>query len=283
MDPDVRERRMLELELRQALKSDELVLHYQPLVSADSNRASGFEALVRWTHPIRGLVAPAEFIPIAEHTGLIRQIGDWTIREACRAASQWPEDLIVAVNLSAKHFQMSDIASVVREALEASGLAPERLEIEITESLLIERPDEVIEKLMDLKQLGVSIAMDDFGTGYSSLAYLLKFPFDKIKIDKSFVTASSEDAVARDILRSITSLGKTLKIRITAEGVETQEQVEFLREIACNQLQGFYFAKPLDEADLASYFLSEFRRRSPLEPSRLHIANRDEFSYGAVG
>jgi diguanylate cyclase (GGDEF)-like protein/PAS domain S-box-containing protein len=270
MDSDVRERRMLELELRQALKDGEFVLHYQPLVSADDNRPSGFEALVRWNHPIRGIVSPAEFIPIAEQTGLIKQIGDWTIREACMAAVRWPEDLMVGVNLSAKHFQMSDIAGVVREALAESGLPPRRLELEITESLLIERPEDVVVKLAEIKALGVTIAMDDFGTGYSSLSYLLKFPFDKIKIDKSFVTASSEDAVARDILRSIASLGKTLKIRITAEGVETQEQVDFLRDISCNQLQGFYFAKPLNEPDLAAYFLNQF------EQTVVRLAHREE-------
>ena len=167
-------------------------------------------------------------------------------------------DLLVAVNLSAKHFQMSDIAAVVREALAASKLPPHRLELEITESLLIERPDDVVEKLDELKALGVTIAMDDFGTGYSSLSHLLKFPFDKIKIDRSFVTASPEDVIARDILRSIASLGKTLKITIAAEGVETQEQVDFLRDIACGELQGFYFAKPLNEIDLARYFLAQF-------------------------
>jgi diguanylate cyclase (GGDEF)-like protein/PAS domain S-box-containing protein len=259
MDSDVRERRMLELELRQALKDGDFVLHYQPLVSAEDNRPTGFEALVRWNHPIRGIVQPAEFIPIAEQTGLIMQIGDWTIREACRAASGWPDDMIVAVNLSAKHFQHSDIAAVVRDALASSGLPPHRLELEITESLLIERPEDVIGRLAEIKGLGVTIAMDDFGTGYSSLSYLLKFPFDKIKIDKSFVTASSEDVVARDILRSIASLGRTLRIRITAEGVETQEQVDFLRDIACHQLQGFYFARPLSEIDLAAYFLNNFQ------------------------
>ncbi|QDZ02240.1 EAL domain-containing protein [Nitratireductor mangrovi] len=259
MDSDVRERRMLELELRQALKEGELVLHYQPLVSAEDNQPSGFEALVRWNHPIRGLVPPSEFIPLAEQSGLIKQIGDWTIEAACAAATAWPDDLIVAVNLSAKHFQLSDIVAVVAAALDKTGLPPHRLELEITESLLIEQPEDVIEKLRRIKALGVTVAMDDFGTGYSSLSYLLKFPFDKIKIDKSFVTASSEDAVARDILRSIASLGKTLKIHITAEGVETQEQVDFLREIACNQLQGFYFARPLDEMDLAGYVLANFR------------------------
>jgi diguanylate cyclase (GGDEF)-like protein len=258
MDSDVRERRMLELELRQALKEGEFVLHYQPLVSAEDNKPSGFEALVRWNHPLRGIVSPAEFIPIAEQTGLIKQIGDWTIREACLAAARWPEGLLVAVNLSAKHFQMSDITAVVRDALAASRLPPHRLELEITESLLIESPDQVVEKLGELKALGVTIAMDDFGTGYSSLSHLLKFPFDKIKIDRSFVTASPEDVIARDILRSIASLGKTLKIMIAAEGVETQEQVDFLRDIACSELQGFYFAKPLNEIDLARYFLAQF-------------------------
>jgi len=149
---------------------------------------------------------------------------------------------------------------VVRDALQDSGLPPHRLELEITESLLIDRPDEAIEKLTEIKNLGVTIAMDDFGTGYSSLSHLLSFPFDKIKIDRSFVTASREDTVARDILRTIASLGRTLKISITAEGVETSEQVEFLRDIACHQLQGFYFAKPLNELDLASYFLRHFEQ-----------------------
>ncbi len=278
MDSSMRERRMLEMELREALKEGEFVLHYQPLVSAEDHRPNGFEALMRWNHPIRGVVHPSEFIPIAEQSGLIQQIGDWTIREACFAAARWPEDLIVAVNISAKHFQLSDIVEVVRQALEDSKLPPSRLELEITESLLIQRPDDVIAKLTKIKALGVTIAMDDFGTGYSSLAYLLKFPFDKIKIDKSFVTASTEDTAARDILKTIVSLGKSLKIRVTAEGVETVEQVEFLRKIACNQLQGYYFAKPLDEPELASYFLSRMVSRRintpPGEPGgqRLKVA-----------
>jgi len=257
MDASIRERRMLELELREAIKNGEFVLHYQPLVSAESQKPNAFEALMRWNHPIRGLVPPAEFIPIAEQTGLIQQIGDWTIREACQAAARWPDDMGVAVNLSARHFQLSDITGVVREALASSGLAPQRLEVEITESLLILNPDDVIEKLKELKALGISVAMDDFGTGYSSLSYLLKFPFDKIKIDKSFVTASSEDVAARDILRTIVSLAKSLRIRITAEGVETQGQVDFLRELACNQLQGYYFARALNELDLAVYLMTD--------------------------
>ncbi|MCC0029773.1 MAG: EAL domain-containing protein [Brucellaceae bacterium] len=255
MDSEVRERRTLEVEMRQALENDEFVLHYQPLVSSESGEPTGMEALIRWNHPIRGYIPPSEFIPIAEQSNLIQEIGDWTIREACRAASQWPEHIVVAVNLSVPHFIRSDIASITSDALAQSGLSAERLELEITESLLIDNTDEVLGKLRKIKDIGVTIAMDDFGTGYSSLAYLLKFPFDKIKIDRSFVIASSHDEVAKAILRMISALGDTLGMRITAEGVETREQVEFLRGIACHQLQGFYFAKPLTPEDLPGFFL----------------------------
>jgi diguanylate cyclase (GGDEF)-like protein len=263
MDSDARERRLLEVELRDAIGNDELVLYYQPLVSASDQRPTGFEALIRWNHPIRGLVPPAEFIPIAEQSNLIVDIGDWTIMQACMAAAAWPEDLTVAVNLSAKHFRRSDISAVVKRALAISGLAAPRLEIEITEGLLMEHPEEVVEKLSEIRALGVTIAMDDFGTGYSSLSYLLKFPFDKIKIDRSFIDASSDDEVARDILKTIASLGKTLKLTITAEGVETREQAEFLSGIACHQLQGFYFARPLDHIDLPHYLLTHVVPRAP--------------------
>lgn len=264
MDSEARERRLLEVELRDAIGNNELVLYYQPLVSASDQRPTGFEALIRWNHPIRGLVPPAEFIPIAEQSNLIVDIGDWSIMQACMAAATWPEDLAVAVNLSAKHFRRSDISAVVQRALAISGLAAPRLEIEITEGLLMENPDEVVEKLGEIRALGVTIAMDDFGTGYSSLSYLLKFPFDKIKIDRSFIDASSEDEVARDILKTIASLGKTLKLTITAEGVETREQAEFLSDIACHQLQGFYFARPLDHIDLPHYLLTHVVPRAPV-------------------
>ncbi len=257
MDSELRERRMLEMELRHAITEGELVLHYQPLISAETKDPSGFEALVRWKHPLCGVVHPAEFIPIAEQSGIIQEIGDWTLRKACEDAVTWADPYGVAVNLSARHFQSSDIVAVVRDALTSSGLQPERLELEITESLLIENPDEVVAKLGELKKLGVTIAMDDFGTGYSSLGYLLKFPFDKIKIDKSFVNALSTDPAARDILRSIASLGRTLRMQVTAEGVETPEQVEFLREISLSHLQGYFFARPLDETNLASYLLRQ--------------------------
>ena len=264
MDSEQRERRLIEADLRGAIARNELVLHYQPLVNATDGLPTGFEALVRWNHPTRGLVPPAEFIAIAEQSDLIVDIGDWTINQACIAAASWPDHLTVAVNLSARHFRRSDIGRVVQWALENSGLAPRRLEIEITEGLLIDNPEEVIEKLREIRALGVTIAMDDFGTGYSSLSYLLKFPFDKIKIDRSFVEASTNDPIARDILRAIASMAKTLKLRITAEGVETAEQAKFLSEIACHQLQGFYFARPLAAADLPAYLLSTIDTGSPV-------------------
>jgi diguanylate cyclase (GGDEF)-like protein/PAS domain S-box-containing protein len=256
MDADARERRLLEMELRDAIRNGELILHYQPLVSALDKIPTGFEALVRWQHPIRGLINPAEFIPIAERSSLIVEIGDWTVNRACEAAATWPDHLSVAVNLSAKHFKLSDISMVVRNALETSGLAPHRLELEITEGLLMADIEEVTSKLDELRAIGVTIVMDDFGTGYSSLSYLLKFPFDKIKIDRAFVAASTSDPMARDILRAISSLGTTLRLRITAEGVETPEQAEFLSEIACHTLQGFYFARPLDHIEMPIYLLS---------------------------
>jgi diguanylate cyclase (GGDEF)-like protein/PAS domain S-box-containing protein len=256
MDSQARERRALEFDLKFALENKELELFYQPLMGTEENKPVGFEALLRWNHPIRGRISPAEFVPIAENTGLIKSIGEWVIREACRTAASWPSELTIAVNLSAPQFDKDRIVDVVTSALAETGLAPHRLELEITESLLIERPDEVLATLMRLKEIGVSIAMDDFGTGYSSLSYLLKFPFDKIKIDKSFISAIDEDKAACDVLRTIGSLGKTLGIRITAEGVETQEQVNFLRAIACDQLQGFFFAKPLQAADVPGFLLS---------------------------
>ncbi len=256
MDSQARERRALEFDLKFALENKELELFYQPLMGTEENNPVGFEALLRWNHPIRGRISPAEFVPIAENTGLIKSIGEWVIREACRTAASWPSQLTIAVNLSAPQFDKDRIVDVVTSALAETGLAPHRLELEITESLLIERPDDVLATLMRLKEIGVSIAMDDFGTGYSSLSYLLKFPFDKIKIDKSFISAIDQDKAACDVLRTIGSLGKTLGIRITAEGVETQEQVNFLRAIACDQLQGFFFAKPLQSADVPAFLLS---------------------------
>ena len=256
MDSQARERRALEFDLRTALQNDEFCLYYQPLIDSESGQATGFEALLRWNHPIRGLISPAEFIPIAENSGLIKAIGDWALEEACLTASAWPGHLTIAVNLSAPQFDNARIVETVQDALKRSGLAPHRLELEITESLLIDRPDDVIAILERLRAIGVCIAMDDFGTGYSSLSYLLKFPYDKIKIDKSFIAAIETDKAACDVLRTIGALAKTLNMRVTAEGVETVEQADFLRAIACDQLQGFYFARPLRDDQLPAFLLN---------------------------
>ena len=256
MDSQARERRALEFDLKTALQNDEFLLFYQPLIGAVSNQPTGFEALLRWNHPIRGIISPAEFIPIAENSGLIKSIGDWAIEEACMMAATWPDHLTIAVNLSAPQFDNARIVETVKSALKESGLAPHRLELEITESLLIDRPDDVIAILEQLRKIGVCIAMDDFGTGYSSLSYLLKFPYDKIKIDRSFISAIATDKAACDVLRTIGALAKTLNMRVTAEGVETREQFEFLRAIACDQVQGFYFAKPMQDFELAPFLLS---------------------------
>lgn len=261
MDTEVRERRVLEGELRDAISNGQLALHYQPVVNADDKQLMGFEALIRWDHPERGQISPADFMPIAEQSSLIVDIGDWTLKRACLDAADWPENLTVAVNLSAKHFRLSDTASVVERALKLSGLSPHRLELEVTEGLLLENSDQVFAKLGEVKALGVTVVLDDFGTGFSSINHLLRFPFDKIKIDKSFVEASGSDPVARDTLRAIAALGKTLKLKITAEGVETREQAEFLSEIACHQLQGFYFARPLDAVDMPHYLLNQVQHR----------------------
>lgn len=264
MDAEAREKRLLESELREALQNGEIELYFQPLVDSNTGETTSFEALVRWNHPIRGIVSPVEFIPIAEETGSIVEIGNWTINEACRVAKTWPEDIKVAVNLSPRHFSDTDIVQVTKDALETNELPSNRLELEITEGVLMESEVDVTSRLTALQNLGVTIAMDDFGTGYSSLSYLMKFSFDKIKIDKSFVDKIPTDSAAQRILRAITSLGESLKISITAEGVESKEQAEFLNDIACQTLQGYYFAKPLREIDLAAFLLnSSLRSQQP--------------------
>ncbi|MEM9279296.1 MAG: EAL domain-containing protein, partial [Pseudomonadota bacterium] len=254
MDADQREKRMLELELREAIDQGQFELFYQPLISTVTGLAVGMEALIRWNHPIRGRISPDEFMPIAEQTSLIQDIGNWTIGEACSTAMDWPNDMRISINLSAQHLIGSDIVKITKEALQRTGLSPDRLELEITESLFINNADEAAQLLNSLKKLGVAIVLDDFGTGYSSLSYILKFPFDKIKIDRSFVMASSDDHAARAILKMISGLGEQLGIRITAEGVETNDQVQFLQSIKCDECQGFFFAKPLSKLDL-SYFI----------------------------
>ncbi|MGV8855554.1 MAG: putative bifunctional diguanylate cyclase/phosphodiesterase [Devosia sp.] len=262
MKSEARQRRQLEVELRDAISQNQLLLYYQPVVSSQDQQPVGFEALIRWNHPVRGLVLPADFIAVAEQSNLIVDIGNWTIEQACLAAAGWPEHLTVAVNLSASQFHRADITPVVQRALAISGLAPARLALEITEMLLMQTPEEVVLKLGEIRDLGVTIAMEDFGTSYSSLSYLLKFPFDKIKIDRSFVRACHEDGVERDILKAIASLGRTLRLTIAGEGVETKEQAKFLAEIGCQHLQGFLFARPLDPIDLPHYLLTRVPGRA---------------------
>jgi diguanylate cyclase (GGDEF)-like protein/PAS domain S-box-containing protein len=249
MDARAQTRRKVETDLRVALQNDALRPHYQPLIDLASGRISCFEALVRWPHPERGMISPAEFIPVAEDTGLINVLGAQILRRACMDAAGWPDAVRVAVNLSPLQFRVGNLLSVVMDALEQSGLPAKRLELEITETLLLEKSDEVLATLHALRSLGVHISMDDFGTGYSSLSYLRSFPFDKIKIDQSFVRDLGGNREAQAIVRSIISLGKGLGVTITAEGVETEAELSCLRAEGCHEAQGFLFsrARPNEE------------------------------------
>jgi diguanylate cyclase (GGDEF)-like protein len=244
MDKALQRRRTVEHELRLALGREEFEVVYQTQYDLANDAQCGSEALIRWHHPVHGKIAPGHFISVAEETGLIVPIGEWVLRRACRDAVKWPEHLTVAVNLSPAQFRDGDIADTVAEILKETGLAPERLELEITENLLINDTDEVLGKLNRLREIGVSIAMDDFGTGYSSLSYLARFPFSKIKIDRQFIRNMTRDPAMRAIVKTIIALGKSLEVTITAEGVETPEQAEMLREFGCRQVQGFLYGYP---------------------------------------
>jgi len=250
MDARAQVRRKLEMDLRTAMVGETLDVHYQPLVNLTNGDISGFEALVRWPHPEHGFVPPSEFIPVAEETGLIVPLGAYVLKKACRDASQWPDHIKLAVNLSPLQFRTGSLFVTVKEALETSGLAPHRLELEITETLLLEKVDHVLATLHALRALGVRISMDDFGTGYSSLSYLRKFPFDKIKIDRSFVHDLSVNADSQAIVRAILSLGKSLGITITAEGVETEPELACLKLEGCHEGQGYLFSRAQPQADI---------------------------------
>jgi diguanylate cyclase (GGDEF)-like protein len=245
MDARMEGRRTLELDLRKALINEEFSADYQPIIDLGSGRITACEALIRWRQPERGNVPPLEFIPTAESTGLIVPIGEWMLRRACADAAQWPDEFIVAVNVSPAQFASPHFLHVVESALEKSGLPASRLELEITELVLMRDDDASLALLHQLKDLGVSIAMDDFGTGYSSLGYLRSFPFDKIKIDQSFIRDLSENKDSLAILRAVVGLGRSLGIVTTAEGVETVKQLEILRAEGCTQAQGFFFNVPI--------------------------------------
>jgi diguanylate cyclase (GGDEF)-like protein len=244
MDKALQRRRLVEHELRLALGRNEFDVVYQPQYDLNTERQIGTEALIRWHHPVHGKIAPGHFISVAEDTGLIVPIGEWVLRRACSDAATWSEPLTVAVNLSPAQFRDGDIAETVAQILKETKLDPARLELEITESLLINDTEEVLSKLNRLRDLGVAIAMDDFGTGYSSLSYLARFPFSKIKIDRQFIRNMTRDPAMRAIVKTIIALGKSLDVTITAEGVETEEQAAMLREFGCPQVQGFLYGYP---------------------------------------
>ena len=270
MDLQMQTRRIMEQDLRRALPAGEFELYYQPVVNLASSDISGFEALIRWNHPRQGLVAPATFIPLAEEIGFIVQMGEWVIRQACATAAQWPENLHVAVNISAAQFRSPGLVQVIVGALAATGLHPTRLEIEITETVLLHNKEATLAALHQLRALGIRIAMDDFGTGYSSLTYLQCFPFDKIKIDRSFVKDITENTGSLNIVRAVAALAKGMGMTATAEGVETGEQLDKITSEGCTEMQGFLFSRPLPAQEIERLFLSG--REARREPGRINVA-----------
>jgi diguanylate cyclase (GGDEF)-like protein/PAS domain S-box-containing protein len=262
MDRQAQKRRDMERDLRSAFANGEFELHYQPLVDIAADQINGFESLLRWRHPEKGMISPADFIPVAEDIGLIVALGEWVLREACTEAAKWPAEIKIAVNLSPVQFRSRNLVQAVVSALAHSGLSPLRLELEITESVFLAETEANLAILHQLRQLGVSISMDDFGTGYSSLSYLRSFPFDKIKIDRSFIKDLAERSDCVAIVRAISSLGRSLNITTTAEGVETMDQLDWLRAEGCNQVQGFLFSAARPAAEVEQLLLKFGRRAS---------------------
>jgi EAL domain-containing protein (putative c-di-GMP-specific phosphodiesterase class I) len=246
------EQRSLEGDLRDAIAERQLELYYQPIVGLERSEVTGFEALMRWHHPQLGMVSPGDFIPLAEETGLIVDMGAWALKQACSEAATWPEHIKVTVNLSSVQFEQGDLYKSVKEALSHSGLNPDRLELEITESLLLRDEARTHELLHKLRSLGVKIALDDFGTAYASLSYLRSFPFDKIKIDRTFIAdldkAKRKDCVA--IIHAVAGLAKQMQMSTVAEGVETLEQLKTVTIAGCEEVQGFYFSKPVPAGEV---------------------------------
>jgi diguanylate cyclase (GGDEF)-like protein len=271
MDVEIQQRRQLEADLRRALAEEQFEVYYQPLIEAKTQTLSGFEALIRWHHPERGLVSPAEFIQLSEETGLIRPLGAWVLMNACAAAAQWPEHLKIAVNLSPVQFVNGNLIRDVEQALATSGLAAGRLELEVTESVLLEDNIATLNILQRLQAMGARVAMDDFGTGYSSLSYLRRFPFDKIKIDQSFVRNLARGNGSVAIIRAVVGLGRALGMEVLAEGVETDEQLSILREEGCNELQGFLFSKPCSLPNVAGIIDRHLGKRSDWGSARMGL------------
>jgi diguanylate cyclase (GGDEF)-like protein len=266
MDAALQARIELEKTLRDAVHNERFILHYQPLFEVSGQRLIGFEALIRLPAEDGTLIPPMTFIPVAEDLRLIGKIGAWVLREACKAAANWPEPLTVAVNLSPAQFEAGSISAIVASALRETGLAPRRLELEITETLLLGNSDAVMTELQRLKAMGIAIVMDDFGTGYSSLSYLWRFPFDKIKIDRSFMQGF--DATGRDaetVVKTIIALGRELNMRVTVEGVETAKQAAFLDGADADQVQGFFFGRPVSASEIGAIILKDFQKLLPAE------------------
>ncbi|MBB5703891.1 diguanylate cyclase (GGDEF)-like protein [Ochrobactrum daejeonense] len=250
MQTRLREKKSFESDLQKALQNGEMEVYYQPQATTNDREIQGYEALLRWTHPVRGAVSPVDFIPVAEKIGFIRALGDWVLETACAEAAQWSAPLKIAVNLSPVQFRSLDLIQSVVGALESSGLNPERLELEITESVLLDKNEQTLSTLRQLKGLGIQIAMDDFGTGYSSLGSLSGFPFDKIKIDRSFVRDVTTRADAFAIVELVTGVGRSLKMVTIAEGIETEEQLECLKRLGCDQVQGYLIGRPVPASKL---------------------------------
>jgi diguanylate cyclase (GGDEF)-like protein/PAS domain S-box-containing protein len=263
MDTEVQARRRLELDLRQALRRSQFELHYQPLIDLQSQAVCGFEALLRWRHPDRGMVLPEAFIPLAEEVGIIGPIGEWALSEASRAAASWPGELRVSVNLSPAQFKSGDLVGVVRAALHASGLAPDRLELEITETVMLRDVAATLATLHDLRSIGVRTTMDDFGNGNSSLSYLRRFPFDRIKLDPSFIRDLGQHRESTAIVRALIGLSGELGMAATAEGVETLEQLRILAQVGCTDIQGYLFSRPVPASEIPALL------RSMPTPARL--------------
>ena len=261
MDTELQARIELERAIRNAILVGGFELHYQPLFEMSDRNLIGFEALIRLRKEDGTLIPPLVFIPVAEELRLIDKIGAWALGEACRTAATWPEHLTVAVNLSPAQFLAGSVSSIVAAALKAAGLAAHRLELEITETLLLGNTEAIMVELQTLKTMGVAIVMDDFGTGYSSLSYLWRFPFDKIKIDRSFMQGfAGTDRDAKTVVKTIIALGRELNMRVTVEGVETAKQAAFLDKADGDQAQGFYFGRPLPASELAASILADFQK-----------------------
>jgi predicted signal transduction protein with EAL and GGDEF domain len=282
LDRRMRERRQLELDLRQAILRSEFELHYQPIFDLRDDQIGGFEALLRWNHPTRGRIAPDQFISLAEETGLIVPIGDWVLRRACADAATWTGDLEVSVNVSPVQFKNVNLVESVRGALTSAGLAPSRLELEITETVLLQNSEATLATLHQLRALGIRIAMDDFGVGYSSLSYFQSFPFDKIKLDRSFISGLSEGNSSLAILRAVASLGANLSIVTTAEGVETAEQLQQIRREGISQIQGYLISPPRSAEEISKLLnsggLDQGASSSPSPPGDLGHSRRRQAS-----